>query len=400
MKFSRIVNALILTWSTSSCAASVQTGLDRVTAHRALFQGKRVGVIANHTAYDSQGTFIVDVFREMPGVQVVALFSPEHGLYGTADAGASIDSQTDPASGLPVRSLYGQTRKPTPDMLRDLDLLVFDIQDIGARFYTYVYTMSLVMEAAAEQGKAFVVLDRPNPIDGRTLEGPILESQFATFVGLYPIPVRHGMTAGELARLFNGQGWLANGTQVDLAVVPMQGWQRDIWYDQTELTFRKPSPNMPDLQTATVYPGLCLLEGTNVSEGRGTPRPFRQFGAPWLDSKAATASSRSGPASSSSTNSIAWTPTISLGDKPTSIVFVARRPSAKQSSLAGFCLRSRRAGRPNAKPFASSAGTICSILLHVPADAIGGNAISASFVRKGLTRPSSSGCTRLVRIIR
>ena len=289
MKLSRIVSALILTWSTSSCAASVQTGLDRVTAHRALFQGKRVGIIANHTAYDSQGTFIVDVFREMPGVQVVALFSPEHGLYGTADAGASIDSQTDPASGLPVRSLYGQTRKPTPDMLRDLDLLVFDIQDIGARFYTYVYTMSLAMEAAAEQGKAFVVLDRPNPIDGRTLEGPILESQFATFVGLYPIPVRHGMTAGELARLFNSQGWLANGAQVDLAVVPMQGWQRDIWYDQTELTFRKPSPNMPDLQTATVYPGLCLLEGTNVSEGRGTPRPFRQFGAPWLDSKALAA---------------------------------------------------------------------------------------------------------------
>jgi uncharacterized protein YbbC (DUF1343 family) len=264
----------------------VQTGLDRVNAHRSLFAGKRIGIIANHTAYGSHGSFIVDVFRKMPGARVVALFSPEHGLYGTADAGATIDNQTDPATGLPVYSLYGRTRKPTPNMLRDLDLLVFDIQDIGARFYTYVYTMSLAMEAAAEQGKAFVVLDRPDPIDGLTVEGPILEPQFATFVGLYPIPVRHGMTAGELARLFNGQGWLTDGVQVDLTVVPMKGWQRDMWYDETGLTFRKPSPNMPNLQTATVYPGLCLLEGTNVSEGRGTPRPFRQFGAPWLDSKA------------------------------------------------------------------------------------------------------------------
>ena len=170
-------------------------------------------------------------------------------------------------------------------MLRDIDVLVFDIQDIGARFYTYIYTMSLAMEAAAENGKGFIVLDRPNPINGSNVQGNVLEPGLASFVGLYPIPVRHGMTAGELAKMFNEQGWLDGGVKADLIVIPMKGWRRRMWYDQTGLTFIKPSPNMPDLETAAVYPGLCLLEGTNVSEGRGTKMPFRQFGAPWIDSK-------------------------------------------------------------------------------------------------------------------
>jgi uncharacterized protein YbbC (DUF1343 family) len=163
-------------------------------------------------------------------------------------------------------------------------VLVFDIQDVGARFYTYLYTMSLAMEAAAESGKRFVVLDRPNPLGGVQMEGPTLEPQFATFVGLYPIPVRYGLTVGELARMINDEGWLAKGVKADLTVVPLTGWKRGDWYDQTGLRFIKPSPNMPDLETATLYPGLCLLEGTNLSEGRGTPKPFRQFGAPWIDS--------------------------------------------------------------------------------------------------------------------
>jgi uncharacterized protein YbbC (DUF1343 family) len=162
-------------------------------------------------------------------------------------------------------------------------VLVFDIQDVGARFYTYLYTMSLAMEAAAECGRRFVVLDRPNPINGVQVEGPILEPAFATFVGLYPIPVRYGLTVGELAKMINGEGWLAKGVKADLTVVPMTGWRRDMGYDQTGLRFIKPSPNMPDLETATLYPGLCLLEGTNVSEGRGTTKPFRQLGAPWID---------------------------------------------------------------------------------------------------------------------
>jgi len=264
---------------------SVKTGLDRVGAYKKVFQGKRLGIITNHTAYNSNGKYIVDVFRGMAGVTVTALFSPEHGLWGKERDAKKIDSQIHPVYHLPVYSLYGKTQKPTAEMLRDIDVLVFDIQDIGARFYTYIYTMSLAMEAAAENGKGFIVLDRPNPINGYRIQGNILEPGLASFVGLFPIPVRHGMTAGELAKMFNEQGWLDGGVKADLVVIPMKGWRRRMWYDQTGLTFIKPSPNMPDLETAAVYPGLCLLEGTNVSEGRGTKMPFRQFGAPWFDSK-------------------------------------------------------------------------------------------------------------------
>ena len=269
----------------SSCCGSVKTGLDRVSEYKDLFQGKRLGIIANHTAYDRSGRFIVDVFREMPGVKISALFGPEHGFWGAAPDAETIDNQIHPVYHLPVYSLYGKTQKPTKDMLQNVDVLVFDIQDIGARFYTYIYTMSLAMEAAAENGKTFVVLDRPNPINGIGVQGNILEPTQASFVGLYPISVRHGMTAGELAKMFKGQGWLAGHVKTELIVVPMEGWRRRLWYDQTGLRFIKTSPNMPDLETATIYPGLCLLEGTNVSEGRGTAMPFRQFGAPWIDSK-------------------------------------------------------------------------------------------------------------------
>lgn len=277
----------------SVCQGSVKTGLDRVGAYEEVFQGKRLGIITNHTAYDSDGRFVVDVFKEMTGVTVTALFSPEHGLWGKEQAGEEIESQIDPVYHLPVHSLYGQTRKPTREMLGDIDILVFDIQDIGARFYTYIYTMSLAMEAAAENGKTFVVLDRPNPINGACVEGNVLDPASASFVGLYPIPVRHGMTVAELAKMFNEEGWLARRTsgglagrvRADLVVIPMEGWHRRMWYDETGLRFIKPSPNMPDLETAAVYPGLCLLEGTNVSEGRGTDRPFLQFGAPWIDSQ-------------------------------------------------------------------------------------------------------------------
>ncbi|MFB0524873.1 MAG: exo-beta-N-acetylmuramidase NamZ domain-containing protein [Phycisphaerae bacterium] len=276
---------LILVLSGLSSAASVKTGLDNVGSYKQLFQGKRVGIVTNHTAYGSNGQYIVDIFRNMDKVTVVALFGPEHGLYGVEGPGTKIANQIHPVYRVPVYSLYGNTRKPTQQMLKDIDVLIFDIQDIGARFYTYIYTMSLAMEAAAEYGKRFVVLDRPNPINGIQVEGDILQPQFASFVGLYPIPVRHGMTAGELAKMFNEEGWLANGNKADLSVIPMQGWRRSYWYDQTGLSFIKPSPNIPNLETAILYPGLCLLEGTNVSEGRGTALPFRQFGAPWIDSK-------------------------------------------------------------------------------------------------------------------
>jgi len=287
----RLVNmtCVLVAWLAVTCPAAARTGLDNIGAHRNLFKGQRLGIIANHTSYNSEGKYVVDVFRAMEGVRVVALFSPEHGLRGLEEAGAKVENETDPVTGLPVYSLFGKISKPTPQMLADVDVLVFDIQDVGARFYTYLYTMSLAMEAAAENGKRFVVLDRPNPINGVQIEGPVLESKFATFVGLYPIPVRYGLTVGELAKTINGEGWLAKGIKADLTVVPLTGWRRGMWFDQTGLRFIKPSPNMPDLEAATLYPGLCLLEGTNLSEGRGTSKPFRQLGAPWIDSNALAA---------------------------------------------------------------------------------------------------------------
>jgi len=269
----------------SSCQGSVMTGLDCVDSYIKVFQGRRIGIITNHTAYNSNGKYIVDVFRNIPDVKVTSLFGPEHGLWGKEQDAIKIDSQIDPVYRLQVYSLYGKTLKPTPQMLKDIDVLVFDIQDIGARFYTYIYTMSLAMEAAAENGRRFIVLDRPNPINGFCVEGNLLELALSSFVGLFPIPARHGMTAGELAKMFNDQGWLKNGVKADLVVIPMKGWRRRMWYDQTGLSFIKTSPNMPNLETAAIYPGLCLLEGTNISEGRGTRMPFRQFGAPWIDSK-------------------------------------------------------------------------------------------------------------------
>ncbi|MHC4430511.1 MAG: exo-beta-N-acetylmuramidase NamZ family protein [Planctomycetota bacterium] len=282
-KVTGIILSLLVAFS--NCQGVVRTGLDRLDAYSEIFRGRRLGIVTNHTAYDSNGMYIVDKFKQMPGVTIAALFSPEHGLWGTEQAGIKTDNQVHPVYRLPVHSLYGKTRKPTAEMLQDIDILAFDIQDIGARFYTYIYTMSLAMEAAAENGKRIVVLDRPNPITGRHVEGSILEAPLASFVGLYPIPVRHGMTAGELAKMFNEQGWLAGHVKADLVVIPMTGWRRGMWYDQTDLRFIKPSPNMPNLETATVYPCLCLLEGTNVSEARGTDKPFRQFGAPWIDGK-------------------------------------------------------------------------------------------------------------------
>ena len=291
MKSAKLTKIVILFTAFSSCQGSVMTGLDCVNSYSEMFQGKRIGIITNHTAYNSNGKYIVDVIRSMTDVTVTALFSPEHGLWGVEPDAIKIGSQIHPVYRLQVYSLYGKTLKPTPEMLKDIDILIFDIQDIGARFYTYIYTMSVAMEAAAENGKRFVVLDRPNPINGFCVEGNLLEPAFSSFVGLYPIPVRHGMTAGELAKMFNEQGWLKDGVKADLVIIPMKGWHRRMWYDKTGLTFINPSPNMPDLETAAIYPGLCLMEGTNISEGRGTKspfRPFRRFGAPWIDSKRLT----------------------------------------------------------------------------------------------------------------
>jgi len=272
----------------SDQAEPVQTGLDRIAEFQHLLVGKRVGIVTNHTGYNSHQEHIIDVLQKLEDVTVTALFGPEHGIRGHEEAGKQIESETDPSKEVPIYSLYGKTRKPTEEMLARVDVLVFDIQDIGTRYYTYIYTMALAMEAAAEQGKSFVVLDRPNPINGVEVEGNVLESGFNSFIGLYPMPVRHGMTIGELARMFNEEGWLANGIKARLTVIEMKYWHRSTWYDQTGLKFIKPSPNIPTVTTATVYPGICLLEGINVSEGRGTQTPFELFGAPWIDAESLT----------------------------------------------------------------------------------------------------------------
>ncbi|MGH7481249.1 MAG: exo-beta-N-acetylmuramidase NamZ family protein [Longimicrobiales bacterium] len=245
-------------------------------------RGLRVGLITNHTGRGADGTSTIDLLHGSDALELVALFSPEHGIRGTAEAGETIDSGVDERTGLPIHSLYGDTRTPTPAMLEGLDALAFDIQDIGARYYTYVWTMALALRAAAEHDLRFVVLDRPNPIGGAHMQGNVLDPEHASFVGLYPVPMRHGLTPGELARWIDGEFELG----ADLEVVPVQGWTRDMWYDETGLPWVAPSPNMPTLESATHYPGTCLFEATNLSVGRGTERAFQWIGAPWLDAAA------------------------------------------------------------------------------------------------------------------
>ncbi len=244
--------------------------------------GRRVGVVTNHTGTAKTGQHITNLLYDHPKVTLAALFGPEHGFWGQEIGGAALRSVTDERTKIPIYSLYGETRKPTAEMLRGLDILLYDIQDVGVRFYTYISTLGLAMEAAAEQNIPFLVLDRPNPIGGDMIGGPVLDLQLQSFVGRYPIPIRYGLTPGELAQMINGEGWLSGGIQADLQVIRMKGWRRSLWYDETDLPWIAPSPNMPWVDTAAFYPGVCLLEGTNLSEGRGTRQPFRQVGAPWI----------------------------------------------------------------------------------------------------------------------
>ena len=244
-----------------------------------VLSGKKVGLITNPTGIDSKLTSIVDLLHDDPDINLTALFGPEHGVRGDAQAGASVEYYIDEKTGLPVYSLYGKTKKPTPEMLKDVEVLVFDIQDVGTRYYTYIYTMAYAMEAAKENDIPFIVLDRPNPQGGESVDGPVLEPEFSSFVGLYPIPLKHGMTVGELATLFNKEFKIG----ADLKVIKMKGWKRDMDYDDTGLPFVLPSPNMPTVSTTFVYPATGLIEGTNVSEGRGTTKPFELIGAPYIN---------------------------------------------------------------------------------------------------------------------
>jgi len=262
----------------------VKTGADILFESKTeLIDGKRVALITNHTAMLANGKHLADALSQYEKTKLVVLFGPEHGIRGDAPDGRTIRDTVDPKTGVPVYSLYGTINKPTPEMLKDVDVILFDIQDVGARFYTFISTMFLGMEAAAEGNIHFVVLDRPNPITGTRVEGPIRVDSLKTFVGWVPIPIVHGMTVGELAVMANTSGWLKDKKTVKLTVVKMERWKRTMWYDETGLSWIKPSPNMASVNTAVVYPGLCLIEGINVSEGRGTERPFEMIGAPWID---------------------------------------------------------------------------------------------------------------------
>jgi uncharacterized protein YbbC (DUF1343 family) len=260
----------------------VKTGLEVLIEQGfAPLKGKRVGVVTAQTGVTEDRRRIVDVLAQAPGVKLTAIFAPEHGLAGTRQD-RNVGDSVDEATGVPVYSLYNEGRyRPTPEMLKDVDALVFDIQQNGARFLTRITTLGYTMEAAAQKGIPYYVLDRPNGINGVDVAGPLLDEKYVSFVGYARIPIRHGMTAGELARLYNGEKKLG----VDLHVIRMEGWKRSMWYDETGLEWVNPSPNIRNLTQAIFYPGVCLLESKQISVGRGTEMPFQLFGAPWLKAR-------------------------------------------------------------------------------------------------------------------
>ena len=257
----------------------VQSGLDVLRAQGfAPLRGKRVGLVTNHTGRARDGATAIDLFFNATEVKLVALFSPEHGIRGILDS--NVPAEVDEKTKLPIHSLYGDTRRPTAKMLEGLDAIVIDLQDVGSRFYTYTTTMAFVMEEAAKVKLPVIVLDRPNPVNGWQVEGPALDKEEASFVGYFPaMPVRHGMTLGELAKLFNAE----NRIGADLTVVTMKNWKRDQWFDETALPWISPSPNMRNMNEASLYTGVGAIEYSNVSVGRGTDTPFEHVGAPWID---------------------------------------------------------------------------------------------------------------------
>jgi uncharacterized protein YbbC (DUF1343 family) len=269
---------IALALTAQSAIAQVRPGIEvLVTDSVHLIRGKRVGVITNHSGRTRDGRSSIDLLFKTPGVKLTALFGPEHGLRGIAQAGEKVASSVDSATGVPVYSLYGETRVPRPQDLKDVDVLVYDIQDVGARVYTFQWTMSL-SAAAAGANVPFIVCDRPDPIRADRVEGNILEKQFETFVGQFRVALRYGLTPAELLRYLVGEKLV----DANIRVVPMQGYRRSMWYDETKLPWINPSPNIKSLDGALLYPGTVFFEGTNLSEGRGTDAPFQLVGAPWL----------------------------------------------------------------------------------------------------------------------
>lgn len=269
----------ILQAQTLNVGRRVRLGIENLLTDSVhLVRGKRVGLITNHTGLTPDGRSTIDLLNRLPGVKLTALFAPEHGIRGQAGAGERIGEEVDPNTGVRVFSLYGETRVPTAAMLENVDVVVYDIQDVGARVYTYPWTMALSAEAVSRAGRRFVVLDRPDPIRADRVEGGVLDTSYRSFVGQYPVALRYGLTPGELLRYLAGTGQVA----ADVSVVPMSGYRRDMWWEETGLPWRGPSPNIRTPDAALLYSGMVFFEGTNLSEGRGTALPFQLVGAGWL----------------------------------------------------------------------------------------------------------------------
>jgi uncharacterized protein YbbC (DUF1343 family) len=266
-------------------AQVLRTGADKLISENLdLLKGKNIGLVTNHTGLLSDGRHLVDVLTSYKEFKLAGIFAPEHGIRGDLQAGEEIAGGKDAVTGVTVFSLYGSDRKPTKEMLKGIDVMIFDIQDVGVRFYTYISTLYYVLQSGAENNVAVIVLDRPNPINGVYVDGPLRDDTLTTFVSIVPVPIAHGMTIGELAELYVGEGWLKTKKKPNLKVIKMEGWEREKYFDDYELEWKKPSPNIPTLETALVYPGTCLIEGVNVSEGRGTMEPFLKIGAPYINS--------------------------------------------------------------------------------------------------------------------
>ena len=342
-----LITLLLLVFS-SPATAQVRTGLDVLLSDSLhVLQGKRVGLITNHTGRDALGRRNVDLIFKAPGVQLVALYGPEHGFGGVARGGDKVGFATDSATGLPVHSLYGETRIPSAEMLKDVDVLLYDIQDVGARVYTYEWTMALAAEAAGKLGKTFIVLDRPNPIRADRVEGGVLELQHRSFVGQYDVALRYGLTAGELLQFLVGTKRLS----ADVKVIPMQGYRRSMWYQETMLPWINPSPNIRDEEAELLYPGTVFFEATNLNEGRGTDAPLKQVGAPWLTDAAEIArvlNARNIPGIRFAARTVA----VATGDKhggktiPMVRLFVANRDSAQPVAAAVYLMREIRRRHP------------------------------------------------------
>lgn len=349
-----MIASLFLSGSLS--ATAITTGAERLAAEdfRSL-EELRVGLITNHTATVGD-RHLADAIHQAAGPKLTALFGPEHGIRGDAPAGASIDNAVDEKTQAPVYSLYGPTKKPTPEMLEEVDILVFDIQDVGARFYTYISTMGYGMQAAAEKGIPFMVLDRPNPLGGNLVEGFLLDEEQKSFVGLYPIPIVHGMTIGELARMIQGEEMIAGVENLDLRVVGMEGWERDMLWTDLGRDWNPPSPNIPDFETALVYPGACFFEGTSASEGRGTYEPFMVVGAPWIDSAKLAADLNAFDLPGLEFESVAFT--------PVSIENMATRPKYRDEKVHGVRHVIKDAGK--VEPVAAGVHLLAAFLAQAP----------------------------------